>query len=46
MKNTYSTPESEVIGIRLEENILSGPKSTGSSSGRNMDSPDYSQNPF
>ena len=46
MKNIYSTPESEVIGIRLEESILSVQKSTGSNSGQNMDTPDYSQNPF
>lgn len=46
MNNTYSKPECEVIGIRLEKNILSGQKSTGTSSGQNMDAPDYSQNPF
>lgn len=46
MKKTYSVPEIEVIGISLENSILSGPKSTGSNSGQNMNAADYSQNPF
>jgi hypothetical protein len=46
MKETYAKPESEVIGICLENNILSGEKATGSNSGQNMNSADYSQNPF
>jgi len=46
MKTTYTTPESEIIGLSLENNILSGEKFTGSNSGQNMDSADYSQNPF
>lgn len=46
MKHTYTKPESEVIGIRFENSILSGAKSTSPSSGSDMNSADYSQNPF
>ncbi|MBP5637598.1 MAG: hypothetical protein J6X25_08825 [Bacteroidales bacterium] len=46
MKQNYTAPKAEILGIRFEENILSGPKSTGASTGSNMDAADYSQNPF